>query len=70
MVGEATANQNGIDVGDVVTVETRGGPIELEVVGIDGQLVNNGQGLFMPFDTVLDYEGLDDRQLLGPHGRS
>ena len=57
MVGEATANQNGIDVGDVITVETRGGPLELEVVGIDGQLVNDGQGLFIPFSTVLDYEG-------------
>ena len=57
VVGEATANQNGIDVGDVVSVETRGGPLELEVVGIDGQLVNDGQGLFIPFNTVLDYEG-------------
>lgn len=57
VVGEATANQNGIGVGDEITVETRGGPIELAVVGIDGQLVNNGQGLFIPFRTVLDYEG-------------
>ena len=57
VVGEATANQNGIDVGDTITVESRGGPLELEVVGIDGQLVNNGQGLFIPFNTVLDYEG-------------
>jgi putative ABC transport system permease protein len=57
VVGEATANQNDIDVGETMTVETRGGPLELEVVGIDGQLVNNGQGLFIPFNTVLDYEG-------------
>ncbi len=57
VVGEAVANQVGIDVGDVITVETRRGPIDLDVVGIDGQLVNNGEGLFIPFDTVLAYEG-------------
>jgi putative ABC transport system permease protein len=57
VVGVAVANQNGIDVGDMITVETRGGPLELEVIGIDGQLVNNAEGLFIPFETVLDYEG-------------
>ena len=57
VVGEATANQNGIEVGDSITVESRGGPLELEVVGIDGQLVNDGQELFITFNTVLDYEG-------------
>ena len=57
VIGEALANQTGLEVGDAVTVETRRGPIELDVIGIDGQLVNNGQGLFTPFRTVLDYEG-------------
>jgi putative ABC transport system permease protein len=57
VLGEAAANQTGLGVGDVVTVETRRGPIELEIVGIDGQLVNDGQGVFMPYRTVLDYEG-------------
>ncbi len=57
VIGEALANQTGLAVGDTVTVETRRGPIDLEVIGIDGQLVNDGQGLFMPFRTVLDYEG-------------
>ena len=57
VLGEAVANQTGLSVGDVVRVETRRGPIELEVVGIDGQLVNNGQGLFVPYETVLGYEG-------------
>ncbi len=55
--GEALANLTKTEVGEVVTVETRRGPIELEVVGIDGHLVNDGQGMFMPFHTVLDYEG-------------
>ncbi len=57
VVGEALANKLALEVGDDVSVETRRGPIELEVVGVDGQLVNDGQGLFMPFETVLDYEG-------------
>ncbi len=57
VLGEAVANQTGLTVGDVVRAETRRGPIELDVVGIDGHLVNNGQGLFVPYRTVLDYEG-------------
>ena len=57
VVGEAAASKEGLQVGDMVTVETRRGPLTLEVVGIDGQLVNNGQGLFMPIRTVFDYEG-------------
>jgi putative ABC transport system permease protein len=57
VVGEALAGGSGIAVGDTVTVETRRGPIDLDVVGIDGQLVNDGQGMFVPFRTVLDYEG-------------
>jgi putative ABC transport system permease protein len=55
--GEAVAELSGTGVGDLVTVETRRGPLELEVIGIDGHLVNDGQGLFIPFETVLDYEG-------------
>jgi putative ABC transport system permease protein len=57
VVGEAAADRSGIAVGDTITVETRRGPLDLDVVGIDGQLVNNGQGLFVPYRTVLDYEG-------------
>ena len=57
VLGEAAASQTGLGIGDTVTVETRRGPIDLDVVGIDGQLVNNGQGLFTPYTTVLDYEG-------------
>ncbi|MFW2333243.1 FtsX-like permease family protein [Ilumatobacter sp.] len=57
VIGEALANQTGLAVGDAVTVETRRGPIDLDVIGLDGQLVNNGQGMFMPFRAVLGYEG-------------
>jgi putative ABC transport system permease protein len=57
VVGEAAASQEDLGVGDTVTVETRRGPLALEVVGIDGQLVNDGQGLFMPIRTVFEYEG-------------
>lgn len=57
VVGEALANITDAVVGQVVRVETRRGPIDLEVIGIDGQLVNDGQGMFTPFHTVMDYEG-------------
>ncbi len=55
--GEAVAELSETEVGDVVTLETRRGPIDMEVIGIDGQLVNDAQGMFTPFQTVLDYEG-------------
>jgi len=57
VVGEALAASTDLTVGDLIGVETRRGPMELEVVGIDGRLVNNGDGMFMPYTTVLDYEG-------------
>ncbi len=56
VVGEALATKLGLETGDRVSVETRRGPIDLEIIGVDGQLVNDGQGLFMPFQTVLEYE--------------
>jgi putative ABC transport system permease protein len=55
--GEALAELSESTVGQVVTVETRRGPIVVEVIGIDGHLVNDAQGMFMPLQTVLDYEG-------------
>jgi len=57
VIGEALSELTGTGVGEAITVETRRGPIDLRVVGIDGHLVNDGQGMFMPFQTVLDYEG-------------
>jgi putative ABC transport system permease protein len=57
VLGEALVELTGTRVGDTVTLETRRGPLTVEVIGVDGQLVNDGQGLFMPFQTVLDYEG-------------
>lgn len=59
VIGEALAELTGIAVGDTVAVETRRGPLELEIIGIDGQLVNDGQGMFLPYRTVLGYEGWD-----------
>ncbi len=57
VIGQALAEITETEVGDVVTVETRRGPIDLEVIGIDRHLANDGQTLFIPFETVLDYEG-------------
>ncbi|MDH3605439.1 MAG: FtsX-like permease family protein [Acidimicrobiia bacterium] len=57
VLGEATATLTDTPVGAVITVETRRGPVEMEVIGVDGQLVNDAQGMFTPYRTVLDYEG-------------
>ena len=56
VMGQALADISNTSVGDVVTVESRRGPVDLEVIGIDGHLVNDGQGMFAPFLKVLDYE--------------
>lgn len=57
VIGEAVAELTSTGAGDTITVETRRGPLVLEVIGVDGHLVNDAQGMFMPFQTVLDYEG-------------
>ena len=69
VVGEALANQTGLAVGDGVTVETRRGPIDLDVIGIDGQLVNNGQGHVHAVPDGARLRRVDHRQLLGENGR-
>jgi putative ABC transport system permease protein len=57
VMGRALSTLTGSTVGEVVTVETRRGPIDLEIIGLDGRMVNNGQGIFAPFETVMAYEG-------------
>ncbi len=57
VVGPALANIHDLDVGDTVRVETVGGPVPLEVVGIDSTLVGDGQAVFVPIDTALSLTG-------------
>jgi putative ABC transport system permease protein len=51
VIGPALANKTGANVGDTLTVGTALGPAELEVIGIDRSLMNNGTTLFLPFTT-------------------
>ena len=54
VIGKALASQTGLDVGDTVTVEDHTGLVDYEVIGIDNRMVNDGEGLFVPIDTLLE----------------
>ena len=60
VVGRALAAQRGIHVGDTIHAGTALGPVELQVIGIDRNLINNGQNLFLPFETLQDVLGRSD----------
>ena len=57
VVGPALATIHDLDIGDTVRAETLGGPVPLEVVGVDSTMVGDGQALFVPIDTVLSLSG-------------
>jgi putative ABC transport system permease protein len=57
VVGPALATIDELEVGDTVRAETLGGPVPLEVVGIDSTMVGDGQALFVPIDTALSLTG-------------
>ncbi len=48
VIGRALASKTGTRVGDTLRVGTARGPAELEVVGIDSRLMNNGTTLYLP----------------------
>jgi putative ABC transport system permease protein len=60
VVGRALAAKAGLKVGQVVTVDSARGPVQLTVVGIDKVLTNNATGVFVPFSTFQDILGRDD----------
>jgi putative ABC transport system permease protein len=56
VVGRALAAKAGIHTGDTVSVSTATGSVAMEIVGIDGRLINNATGVFIPlgeFQTLL-----------------
>jgi putative ABC transport system permease protein len=57
VVGQALAAVEGIQVGDVITVERFDGPLDVMVVGIDRLLVNDGQVFFAPLASMLEAGG-------------
>ncbi len=60
VIGKALVNQTGLGVGDTVTVEDRSGLVRYEVIGIDNRMVNDGMGLFVPVDTLLEVNRYGD----------
>ncbi len=60
VVGRALAAKREIHVGDTIRAGTALGPVDFEVIGIDRNLINNGQNLFLPFETLQDVLGRSD----------
>ncbi len=60
VIGRALANTTGAHVGDNLTVDTARGPAQLEVVGIDSRLMNNGTTLYLPLATFQQLLGRSD----------
>lgn len=60
VVGRALASNAGVGVGDQFAVESARGPVEFTVVGIDSRLMNNGTGIFVPFETFQEILGRTD----------
>jgi len=60
VVGRALASTAGVEVGDTMTVGTARGPVQLEVIGIDGRLMNNGTTVYLPLETFQQLLGRSD----------
>jgi putative ABC transport system permease protein len=60
VVGRALAANAGIRAGDRVSVSTATGPVSMTVIGIDGRLINNATGVFIPLGEFQSILGQDD----------
>jgi putative ABC transport system permease protein len=56
VIGRPLAEITGLGVGDVVSVETPGGTSTLEVIGIDGNMMNDGKTVFIPIETHYELD--------------
>ena len=70
VIGRALASQTGLDIGDTVDVEDRTGLVGYEVIGVDDRMVNDGEGLFVPVDTLLEVNRFDDPSVFWVTGAS
>jgi putative ABC transport system permease protein len=70
VIGKALASQTGFDVGDTLAVEGRTGLSRYEVIGIDDRMVNDGAGLFVPVDTLLEANRFEDPSVIWVKGNS
>ena len=57
VVGPAIARLEDLEVGDTLRIEAIGGASTVEVIGIDGTMVGDGQVVFLPIDTVMEMKG-------------
>jgi len=60
VVGRALASTSGLAPGDTLTVGTARGDVDLEVVGVDGRLMNNGTTIYLPLTTFQNLLGRSD----------
>ncbi len=60
VIGRALAATSGVTAGDMLTVGTAQGTAELEVVGVDGRLMNNGTTIYLPITTFQALLGRTD----------
>ncbi len=60
VIGRALAATSGVTAGDTLTVGTAQGTAELEVVGVDGRLMNNGTTIYLPLTTFQSLLGRTD----------
>ena len=51
VIGRALAATSGLEVGDALVVGTARGTADLDVIGIDGRLMNNGTTVYLPLTT-------------------
>jgi putative ABC transport system permease protein len=60
VIGRALANTIGAQVGDTITVGTARGNAQLQVVGVDSNLMNNSTTLFLPLSRFQALLGRSD----------
>lgn len=62
VVGPALAKVEGLNPGDVVTVETASGPVDFTIVGVDGRILYGGLLIYVPlpaFQHILRSEDVN-----------
>ena len=60
VVGRALAAKAGLKVGDTVKASAATGPVDLQIIGIDGHLINNATTIFVPLQAFQKLLGRSD----------
>ena len=60
VVGRALAATEGLSPGDVLQVGTARGSVDLDIVGVDGRLMNNGTTIYLPLESFQKILGRTD----------